>query len=72
MAVRPGSLAAQEGLRRGDILVGLHKWETASMENIDFILNSEAFRTTQPSKFFILRGTRTLYGWFDVSSHFGR
>ena len=72
MAVRPGSLAAQEGLRRGDILVGLHKWETASMENIDFILNSEAFLKTQPSKFFILRGTRTLYGWFDVSSHFGR
>ncbi len=71
MAVRPGSLAAQEGLRRGDILVGLHKWETASMENIDYILHSETFRR-QPCKFYVLRGTRTLYGWFDASSYFGR
>ncbi len=62
VAVRPGSPAAEHGIRRGDILVGMHKWETISLDNIAYILSSAEFKATQPFKFYILRGTDTLYG----------
>ena len=67
LAVRPGSAAVREGLRRGDILVGLHKWETATLDNVRFILQSPEVRRQSSIKFFILRGRQTLYGWFDIS-----
>jgi serine protease Do len=62
MAVRPGSPAEEHGIRRNDILVGMHKWETISLDNIAYILSSAEFKATQPFKFYILRGTDTLYG----------
>lgn len=67
LAVRPNSPAAQQGIRPGDILVGMHKWETVSMDNVAYILDSPEFRETQPSKFYIVRGTETLYGHLQVS-----
>ena len=67
LAVRPDGPAAQQGIRRGDILVGMHKWETVSMENVAFILNSDEFAKAQPAKFYILRGSETLYGHLRVS-----
>lgn len=66
-AVRGDGPAAQRGVRRGDVLVGLHKWETVSMENIAYILGSAEFRETQPIKFFVLRGDETLYGHLRVA-----
>lgn len=66
-SVRPGSPAAKHGLSRGDILLGLHKWETVSLDNIAYILNSEEFKETQPFKFYILRGRDTLYGTMAAS-----
>jgi serine protease Do len=65
-AVRPNSPAAREGIRSGDILVGLHKWETTSHDNIAYILESKEFADAQPAKFYILRGTETLYGQLRV------
>jgi len=62
VSVRPGGPAAKQGLRRGDILVGLHKWETASEDNIAYILKSTEFQATQPFKFYILRNGETLFG----------
>jgi serine protease Do len=66
-AVRPDGPAAQRGVRRGDILVGMHKWETISLDNVTYILNSAEFRTSQPTKFFVIRGAETLYGHMRVS-----
>jgi len=62
VSVRPDSPAFEHGIRRGDILVGLHKWETISIDNISYILNCAEFKATQPFKFYILRGNDTLYG----------
>ena len=67
LAVRPDGPAAQQGIRRGDILVGMHKWETVSLENVAFILNNDEFAQAQPAKFYILRGSETLYGHLRVS-----
>lgn len=66
-SVRPGSPAAKHGLSRGDILLGLHKWETVSLDNIAYILNSAEFKANQPFKFYILRGRDTLYGTMAAS-----
>ena len=38
-AVRPKSPAAEQKIRKGDVLVGMHVWETAKIENVDWILN---------------------------------
>lgn len=62
VSVRPNSPSFEHGIRRGDILVGLHKWETISVDNISYILNCAEFKATQPFKFYILRGSDTLYG----------
>ena len=67
MAVRPKSPASDQGIRYGDVLVGMHKWETISLENVAYILDSDEFRQSQPVKFYILRGNETLYGHLQVS-----
>jgi serine protease Do len=60
--VRPGSPAAQQGIRRGDVLVGMHVWETISLENIAYILDREDLTKLDPLVFYIVRGSDTLYG----------
>lgn len=67
-AVRPNSPASNQGIRPGDVLVGMHIWETISMENVSYILNRPDFATLNPVKFFILRGNETLYGYLSVAS----
>jgi len=64
--VRPSSPAARQGLRHGDVLVGMHIWETVSIDNVNYILNRPDFTDLDPVKFYILRGTETLYGHFTV------
>ncbi len=66
-AVRPNSPASQQGIASGDILVGMHIWETATMENVSYILKRPDFATLNPVKFFILRGEETLYGYMPLT-----
>jgi serine protease Do len=65
--VRSDSPAAKQGIRSGDILVGMHKWETVSLDNIAYILDSDEFRRSQPVKFYILRDNETLFGHMHVA-----
>lgn len=62
VAVRSGGPAAQQGMRKGDVLVGMHKWETLSLENVHYILNRPELRRTGKVKFYVVRGAETLYG----------
>jgi serine protease Do len=64
--VRTDGPAASQGIRSGDILVGMHVWETISPENVRYILNHADFQRFQPVKFYILRGKETLYGHLQV------
>ncbi len=68
IAVRPDSPAAKQGIRRGDVLVGMHIWETTTLENVDYVLNRPDFTDFEPVKFYILRGSETLYGHLPVSA----
>ncbi|HEX4130258.1 MAG TPA: trypsin-like peptidase domain-containing protein [Pirellulales bacterium] len=65
--VRTDSPAARQGIRRGDVLVGMHVWETVTMENVTYILARPDFPQLDPLKFYILRGSETLYGHLNVS-----
>jgi serine protease Do len=66
-AVRPQSPAAEQGIRRGDVLVGMHIWETISLENVQYIMNRPEFASLSPVKVWILRGNEPLYGYLPVS-----
>ena len=61
-AVRPDSPAATQGIVPGDVLVGMHIWETVTLENVAYILKRPDFASLNSVKFFILRGDETLYG----------
>lgn len=66
--VRTGSPAADSGIRTGDILVGLHLWETINRDNIDYVVAHPQLVSFNPLKFYILRESETLYGFLQVSS----
>jgi serine protease Do len=68
MNVRPNSPAANIFVRPGDVLVGVHIWETVSLENVSYILNRPDFASLNPVKFFILRGDETLFGYLPVGA----
>lgn len=64
-AVQPDSAAARAGLQKGDILVGLHLWETINLDNVTFVLNHPELSTFQPLSFFIVRGTQVRRGFLE-------
>ncbi len=63
-AVKANSPAAQQGIRAGDVLVGMHIWETVSLENVEYILNRTDVSTLDPVKFYILRDDGEYYGTY--------
>jgi serine protease Do len=67
-SVRPNSPAAQEGILPGDVLVGMHKWETASDQDIQYIISRPNLDQLGKLKFYVLRGQTTLYGNLNVAS----
>ncbi len=67
-AVRPNSPAAEQGILPGDVLVGMHIWETISLENVLYVLQRPDLARISPVKFYVLRGQETLYGYLPVTS----
>jgi serine protease Do len=66
-AVRPDSPAWRNRIRQGDVLLGLHIWETVSLENVGYILKRPDFASIQPLKFVVLRADGTYYGHLSVT-----
>jgi serine protease Do len=67
LSVRDDSPAQKQGIRRGDVLLGLHKWETVSLNNLAYIFGNEEFHRSQPVKFYILRDRETLFGTISIN-----
>jgi serine protease Do len=63
--IRGESPAAKAGLQRGDILVGLDKWEMLNLDNVLFVLNQADAATASPLRFYILRANQVHRGWFQ-------
>ena len=68
VSVRPNSSAASEGIRTGDILVGVHRWQTSSLRDVDYIVNRTNIARLGPVKFYVLRGNETFFGQVQVAS----
>ncbi len=66
--VRPHSPASEEGIQVGDILVGMHIWETIAVENVSYVLNHSSRADFEPVKFYIVRDGQTLYGHMQIAS----
>ncbi|MGH9204363.1 MAG: trypsin-like peptidase domain-containing protein, partial [Vicinamibacterales bacterium] len=60
--VKKNGAAYLQGIRSGDVLVGVHVWETISLENIAYIMDREDLSKTEPVIFYIVRGSDTLFG----------
>lgn len=73
LEVRPDSPAAINGIQKRDILVGLDKWETMSVDNITWIVNQLG---TQPAaaegqkgvKFYVVRDQETKFGFLPLTA----
>ncbi len=55
LRIHSEGLAAQAGIKQGDILVGLHQWEMLSLDNVLYVLNHPDRESLSPLRFYILR-----------------
>jgi serine protease Do len=65
--VRSDSPADRAGVQRGDILVGLHKFEMLTSEHVQFVLNHPDRATFNPLKFYVLRSGQLQGGKLQLS-----
>jgi serine protease Do len=61
--VNPESVASKAGIQRGDILVGLHQWETLTVDNVAFVLTHPDLASFHPLRFYIVRSGQVHRGW---------
>ncbi len=54
--------AYKAGIRKGDILVGLHTWEMLTIENVQYVLSHPDLGTFNPLSFYILRAGQVRRG----------
>lgn len=62
-AVDDDSVASKAGIRKGDILVGLHQWETLSVDNVAFVLSHPDLAHFTPLSFYIVRSGQVRRGF---------
>ena len=68
MAVNAGSLAAKAGIKRGDILIGLHQFETVTVDHVLYVLNQPEMSSNNPLAFFIVRDGQVQKGWIKSAN----
>ena len=66
VGVRGDGPSAQQGIRYGDVLVGMQKWETISLDNVAYILDSDYVKRGSALKFYVIRNGETLFGHLKV------
>jgi serine protease Do len=65
--VRPGSLAASRSIQPGDILIGIHDWQTTSESDLDYVMQQpEMYRGAR--KFYIGRSGQIMEGEVQLAS----
>jgi serine protease Do len=65
-AVRPDGPAAREGIQRGDVLLGMHVFETVSLENVMYVIKRPEFTSAQPLKFLLIHNETLYYGYLTA------
>ncbi|WP_162006765.1 trypsin-like peptidase domain-containing protein [Roseimaritima sediminicola] len=67
-SLRSGSPAARQGIEPGDVLLGIHEWRTATLDDLEMIVEHPELQRTAETKFYILRSNRTLYGFMRLAN----
>ena len=70
-AVRPGSSADDQGIQPGDVLLGIHGWQTSNMNDLAGILEHPDIQRGPRAKFYIVRRDQTLFGHLQLASQPG-
>ena len=60
--VNNDGVAAKAGIKKGDILVGLHSYETLSLDNVNYVLSHPELPNFNPLSFYILRSGQVRKG----------
>ncbi len=71
-AVRPGSAADQQGIIPGDVLLGIHGWQTSSMKDLAGILEHPDIQRGPRTKFYLVRREQTLFGHMELAAQPGQ
>lgn len=67
LEVRNDSPAASQGIQPGDIVLGIHKWETVTLDNLSFVLDNIVVRNRDSVSFYVYRDTEFLFGQISLS-----
>ncbi len=67
-AVRRGSAADAQGIQVGDVLLGIHGWQTASMTDLAGILEHAEIKNGTKARFYIVRREQTFSGQLQLAS----
>ncbi|QDT01655.1 putative periplasmic serine endoprotease DegP-like precursor [Rubripirellula lacrimiformis] len=66
--VRPGSPADKQGMIPGDVLLGIHGWQTATMKDLAGILEHPDMQRGPRAKFYLVRREQTLFGHLQLAA----
>ena len=66
--VRPGSTAASQGVEVGDVLLGIHGWQTVTARDLAGILDHPEVKEGSRARFYIVRRDEMLYGHFQLAA----
>ncbi len=64
--INANGFAAKSGIKKGDILIGLHTWETVTIDNVNYVVNHPDLATFHPISFYILRGGQIRRGQLSM------
>ena len=70
-AVRPGSAADQQGISQGDVLLGIHGWQTTTLKDLAGILDHPDMKRGPKAKFYLIRREQTLFGHMQLAAQPG-
>jgi serine protease Do len=65
--VRSGSPAGRQGIEAGDILLGIHGWQTASLSDLEMIVERPELQRSPEAKFYLVRRDQTLFGYLKLA-----
>ena len=68
LEVRADSPADAQGIQPGDIILGIHKWETITLDNLSFVLENIIVRNRDSVSFYVYRDTEFLFGQISLSN----
>ena len=67
-SVRPGSPADQQGISPGDVLLGIHGWQTSTIKDLAGILEHPDIQRGPRAKFYLIRRDQTLFGHMQLAA----